>query len=98
MRLGHEASEPMHLRAVDQRCSWLYEGCLAVSERPIIPISSDKAEHDVLPPDSETLMEIVDNLLVEPALLLDGPTFSQRQLDKDDILEILCGLTAAGSR
>jgi hypothetical protein len=62
------------------------ERCLAVSERPIVPTSPDEAEENVLPPGSETLVEIVDNALVESALLFGRAAFSQRQLDEDQVL------------
>ena len=78
MWLGREISEPMHLCAFAECCLGTYERCLAVSERPVIPASPDEADEDVLPSDPEALVEIVDNLLVEPTLLFDGPTFSQR--------------------
>jgi hypothetical protein len=46
------------------------EGCLAVAERPVLAIDRHQADHDVLSPDDEPVVQLVDNLLVEAALLL----------------------------
>jgi hypothetical protein len=35
---------------------------LAVSERPVVPTGPDEAEEDILPPDSETLVESTTRL------------------------------------
>src|ERR1700731_2759749 len=62
------------------------ERCLAVPERPIVPTGRDEAEENILPPRSETLVEVVDDAFVEFALLFGRAAFSQRQLDEDQVL------------
>jgi hypothetical protein len=67
-------------------CSGANEGRLAVPERPVVPVRPDEAEENVLPSDSETLIEIIDDAFVESTLLFECAALSQRQLDEGQVL------------
>lgn len=76
----------MSVAAERPSCSGFYKGCFTVSERPVVSASPYKAEEDIFPPDPKALVKIIDDALIEFALLLQRAAFGQRQLDEDQVL------------
>src|SRR2546430_2356982 len=79
---------PSTPRAADdgRRCGWsrLDQRRISVAERPVVAACAHQADEDVLAPQIEALIQLVDHLLVETALLFERAALGQGKLHEDD--------------